>query len=317
MKLGDIYEFVVKKGIEQDPRGAKAVQNALNKAKKDFDELKPGDKENFDKESLVNPYADTRILNGNPKEQIKSILVGIDMEVGEIVLADRLKQNGKPVDLVMAHHPEGFALAGFYQVMHMQTDIAAQIGVPINIAESLLHERIKEVERRVHPANHARAVDAARLLGINFMCAHTPADNHVTAYLQKLIDKEKPEFISDLVKLLKSVPEYKEASKHNAGPKIFLGSEKKHTGRVMVDMTGGTEGSKDIFKELSKAGISTIVCMHLSDEHVKKAQQEHLNVIVAGHIPSDTIGINLLLDQLVKKEKIQILGCSGFVRVAR
>ena len=317
MRLNDIYEFAVKKGIEQDPRGVKAIQKALEKVKKDYEELKPQQKQDFDKEAFTNPYADTRILNGDPDKNIKSILIGVDMEVGEILLADRLSQTGRPVDLVVSHHPEGAALAGFYQVMHLQADVAAQIGVPINIAESLLDERIKEVERRVHPANHTRAVDAAKLLGIAFMCIHTPADNHVTAYLQKLINKEKPEYVSDIIKLLKGIPEYKEAAKRNAGPKIVLGAEKMRAGKAIVDMTGGTEGSKDIFKELSKAGVSTIICMHLSEEHIKKAQQEHLNVIVAGHIPSDTLGINLLLDQLIKKEKIEIIGCSGFIRVAR
>lgn len=317
MKLSEIYEFAVKKGIEQDPRGVKAVQKLLDSTKKEYEELKPRQKQDFDKEAFLNPYADTRILNGDPNKNIKSIFVGIDMEVSEILLADRLNQLGKGIDLVVAHHPEGMALAGFYKVMRMQADIAACIGVPVAVAESLIDERIKEVERRVHPANHSRAVDAARLLGIAFMCIHTPADNHVTAYLQKLVDKQKPELVGDLVKLLKDVPEYKEASKYNAGPKVILGSEKKHSGKIMVDMTGGTEGSKDIFKEFTKAGISTIVCMHLSDEHVKKAEQEHLNVIVAGHIASDAVGLNLLLDQLVKKEKIEITGCSGFTRIER
>jgi len=317
LKLSEIYELAVKKGIEQDPRGEKAIKKLLDRAKKEYEELKPQQKQEFDKEALVNPYADTRILNGDPDKNIKNAIVGVDMEISEILLADRLNQSGKGIDLVIAHHPEGMALAGFYKVMHMQADIAAQIGVPVAVAESLIDERMKEVERRVHPANHFRAVDAARLLGIAFMCIHTPADNHVTTYLQKLVDKNQPELVSDLVKLLKDVPEYKEASKYNAGPKIILGSENKHAGKVMVDMTGGTEGSKDIFKELTKAGVSTIVCMHLSDEHVKKAAQEHLNVIVAGHIASDVIGLNLLLDQIVKKEKIGITGCSGFTRIAR
>jgi putative NIF3 family GTP cyclohydrolase 1 type 2 len=318
LKLAQIYELAVKKGIEQDPRGADVVQKALKSSKKMFEDLKPQQKQEFDKEALVNPYADTRILYGNPEKDIRSILLGIDIDVGEVLLADRLREKGRSVDLVMAHHPGGRAYAGFYEVMHMQTDILGQLGVPINIAEALLDDRIKEVARRVHSANHARPVDAARLLDIAFMCVHTPADNHVTSYLQKLINKQKPEFISDLITLLKDVPEYKEASKRNAGPKVILGSEKNSAGKIIVDMTGGTEGSKDIFRELSKAGVSTIVGMHLSDDHIKKAQEVHLNIIIAGHIASDTLGLNLLLDQLIKKgNKIEIISCSGFVRIER
>jgi len=317
VKLRDIYELAVKKGMEQDPRGISTVKKTLEKSKKIYEELKPQQKEEFDKESFVNPYADTRILNGDPDKDIKTVMVGIDIEVGEVVLADRLRQAGKPVDLVIAHHPEGKALAGFFEVMHLQSDLLAQMGIPVSVAEALLDERIKEVARRVHAVNHTRAVDAARLLDLPLMCIHTPADNHVTTFLQKLIDKKKPEFVSDLVELLKEVPEYKEASKRNAGPKIVSGSDKRHAGKVMVDMTGGTEGSREIFKELSNAGVSTIVGMHLSDEHLKKAQQEHINVIIAGHIASDTIGLNLLLDDLVKKGKLDVLACSGFVRIKR
>lgn len=318
MKLKDIYEFVVKKGIEQDPRDAKTVRKTLEKARKAYEELKAQQKEEFDKEALVNPYADTRILNGAPDKQARKILVGIDVDVGEVLLADRLKQMGRPVDLIMAHHPGGRAYAGFYEVMHMQTDILAQLGVPVNVAEALVDERIKEVSRRVHSANHTRTQDAAKLLDIALMCVHTPADNHVTAYLKKLVDSRKPEFISDLLTLLKEVPEYEEASRRNAGPKLALGLEKNRCGKVVVEMTGGTEGSKDIFKELSKAGVSTIVSMHLSDDHIKKAQAEHINVVIAGHIPSDTLGLNLLLDELVKKDKkIEIIACSGFVRIKR
>jgi putative NIF3 family GTP cyclohydrolase 1 type 2 len=82
-------------------------------------------------------------------------------------------------------------------------------------------------------------------------------------------------------------------------------------------MTGGTEGSKDIFKKLSEAGVSTIVCMHLSEEHFKKAQEERMNVVIAGHIASDNVGLNIMLDEISKKEKFNILTCSGFERFSR
>jgi len=38
-------------------------------------------------------------------------------------------------------------------------------------------------------------------------------------------------------------------------------------------------------------------------------------VIVAGHISSDTLGINILLDQLEKLGKFKIIPCSGFERM--
>lgn len=82
-------------------------------------------------------------------------------------------------------------------------------------------------------------------------------------------------------------------------------------------MTGGTEGSKEIFQSLSLSGINTIVAMHLSEEHRKEAEKNHVNVVIAGHIASDNLGLNLLLDNITRDEKLEILDCSGFRRIKR
>ncbi len=105
--------------------------------------------------------------------------------------------------------------------------------------------------------------------------------------------------------------------KKNAGPRILIGEAKKKAGKVFVDMTGGTEGPKRIFPRLSQAGVGTIVAMHLSEEHFKNAKTEFINVVIASHIASDTLGLNLLLDGLEKKEKLKIIPCSGYVRIRR
>ncbi len=317
MKLKELYKFVIEEGMREDPRGQVAAKDVLKENKKTLKDLKPSDKKYFDNESLVNPYADTRILNGSGEQEIKTMLLGIDMEVGEIVLADRLNAKGKKIDLVMAHHPEGRALAGFYRVMEMQADIIANLGVNVVKAEKLLEERIQKVLRSVLPVNHTRAVDAAKLLDIPFMCCHTPADNHVATYLQKLMDKKKPRTINDIIKILKDIPEYKEAAKISAGPTIINGHPKSRAGKVFIDMTGGTEGSKEIFKSLSDVGIGTVVGMHFSEDHLKKAKNEKINMVIAGHISSDTLGLNLLLDKIEKKHKLKVECCSGFYRIKR
>lgn len=317
MKLIEIYRKAIQIGIENDPRGKEQVLKELERRKKDFESLPDKKKHFFDKESLENPYNDSRILFGTGEEEIESILVGIDMEVGEVVLADSLRRNGKRVDLILAHHPEGGAYARLFTVMHMQSDILSRFGVPINVAESLMDSRIKEVERKLMPVNHTRAVDAARLLNIPFMCLHTPSDNMVASYLQKLFDEKKPYTLDDVIDLLLEIPEYREAEKNNAGPKILIGNKDRKAGKIFVDMTGGTEGSKEIFSSMVSSGINTVVAMHLSEDHRKEAEKNHINVIIAGHIASDNLGLNLLLDKVFEGEEITILECSGFVRVKR
>jgi putative NIF3 family GTP cyclohydrolase 1 type 2 len=317
MTLKELYKKAVSTGIENDPRGKEAVLKELDARKKDFEKLKEDEKEFFDSETLENPYSDSRILNGTGEEKIKSALVGIDIEVGELLLAENLKAKGKSVDLLISHHPEGRAYANLYAVMQMQSDILHKFGVPINVAEDLMDGRIKEVERKLMPVNHTRAVDAAKLLGIPFVCLHTPADNMVATYLQRLFDEKKPYRISDVMEALKGIPEYRTASFNGAGPKILIGSKNRRAGKIFVDMTGGTEGSKEIFESLTAGGVNTIVAMHLSEEHRKEAEKNHLNVVIAGHIASDNVGINLLLDELSRDSSFEILECSGFKRVSR
>lgn len=317
MKLQKIYDTVIARGIDADPRGRKAVLKSLARKKKAYKELKEKEREYFDSETLTNPYADTRILHGTGKEDIQTALVGIDMEMGEILLADRLSSNGTKVDLVLSHHPQGKAFANFYEVMNMQADILSRFGVPINIAEGLMEGRIREVERRLSPANHTRAADMARLLGIPFMCMHTPTDNMVVSYLQKLFDKKAPDTLGDIMDILKEIPEYREACRNNAAPRILLGAPDRSAGTIFVDMTGGTEGSKNIFESLVNAGVNTVVGMHLSEEHRKEAEKRHLNVVIAGHISSDNLGINLMLDEVQKAGRFNIIECSGFRRFSR
>lgn len=317
MKLQELYEQAIQTGMDADPRGRQVVEKELKDLSLSYKELKQEDRDVFDAEGLKNPYADSRILHGDPGHDVNNILVGIDVEAPELILADRLNQKGAGIDLVMSHHPGGRAYANFYDVMKMQTDILHQFGVPITVAEGLMQGRIKEVERKVLPANHSRAVDAARLLDLPFLCLHTPADNMVASHLQKLFDKEKPGKLKDVMGLLKEIPEYRETLTNNTGPRVLCGSEQQRAGKIFVDMTGGTSGPKETIAKLAQSGVGTIVGMHMSEDHRKEAEKHHLHVVIAGHISSDTLGFNLLFDALEKHQPFHITACSGFKRIKR
>ncbi|MEI6862869.1 MAG: NGG1p interacting factor NIF3, partial [Candidatus Omnitrophota bacterium] len=151
MKLAELYKLAVKKGIGKDPRGVSEIKEELRGAKKEYNKAKGVDKKAFDKESFTNPYADTRILYGDPKREVNTVMVGIDMEAPEIIAADRLIERGVQVDLVMAHHPEGVAWAKFHDVMKLQVAMLAKCGVPKEVGSALLKDRMGEVERAVAP----------------------------------------------------------------------------------------------------------------------------------------------------------------------
>ena len=318
MNLGALYRKAITTGIANDLRGREEILRLLEAEKARFGKLADGEKEDFDGDRLFNPFADTRVLNGDSGVEVRTAIVGIDMEVGEVLLTHILNRDrDAKIDLVIAHHPEGYALARLHDVMRLQADLLAACGIPVAVAEQLMEKRIGEVERRIMPVNHERAVDAARALGLPMMCVHTPADNCVTNFLMRLFLEKEPRTLGDLLGLLKEIPEYRKSARRNAGPKIVNGPEGGKCGRIFVDMTGGTEGSKDIFDRYAAAGVSTLVGMHLGEEALEKAKKANLNVVIAGHVSSDTLGLNLLFDEIEKDGALEFVTVSGFERIRR
>lgn len=316
MKFKDIYNLAIELGMEADPRGREGAEKALAAARKNYEKLDDKEKAFFDIDSLTNPYADSRILNGDEEDEVAKMIVGIDIEPAELLLTEALNQRGAGIDLVMSHHPEGRALAALDEVMWLQPGAWANAGVLRNVAEDLLEGRAKEVEISVGGGNYNRTVDAAAALGLKMLCLHTPCDNLVNRYLTELMAAKAPEDLSQVIDLLLEIPEYATAAKRNNAPLIVAGSPSRSAGKIFVDMTGGTGGPKEYYRLLVEAGISTVICMHAGKEAIAEAKDCHLNVIIAGHMASDSLGINLFLDE-VEARGVEVVPISGLIRVKR
>lgn len=313
MTIREIYDLAIKLGIENDFRGKEEIEHMLSLRKEKYNKLQGKQKELYDKENLINPFSDTRILHGEGSKKIKRVMVGIDIAGDEVLVA---KQMGN-IDLLLSHHPSGKALAGLDEVMHLQADVLAQYGVPIAVAQSLLRPRIEEVGRGLSPGNHNRTVDLCNLVDMPYMCVHTPTDNMVAQFLKREIAKRNPKYVSDLMDFLLEIPEYEKATRIKIGPKLYAGSPENHCGKIaLTELTGGTEGTTEIYDRLAQAGVSTVIGMHLSEKHTAKAKAAHINAIIAGHMSSDSIGVNLFLDNLEEKG-IEIIPVGGFIRVSR
>jgi len=318
MKLERFYKKAVEIGIANDLRGADEIKRILDDEAEKAKDLKDEDRKFQDKDRLFNPFADTRVLCGDLGTEVRKVMVGIDIDTAELLLARTLNESAGPkIDLVVGHHPMGSAQVQLFDVMKLQAKLLALYGVNISVAEQLMERRIGEIERRLLPINATREVDAARILGLPLMCIHTAADNCVNTYLTRLFDKEKPARLKDILKLLRAIPEYEKAAMLQMPPKVVAGAENGSCGKIMLDMTGGTEGAKDIYEKLAGSGVSTLVGMHISEEHLANAKKASLNVIIAGHISSDVLGLNLLFDELEKEERLEFIGLSGFERIRR
>lgn len=316
MTIQQIYDLALQMGIDADPRGRKRVEALLAKAKKKFADLPEKKKKYVDPEDLNNPYSDSRLLNGQTNTEVKAVLTGIDLSTGEVVLADRLNEKGKDIGLLISHHPDSHALASLHDVMDLQIDMFEISGIPVTTAYALFQERKGIVQRRFGPANHNQTVDAAKLLNFPYMSLHTIWDNLGDKFIKEYLQNRTFDTVGEMLDSICEIPEFIEAIKGKNGPALVSGSMDAPLGKVAVSFTGGTNASTELYIEMAKAGIGTLVEMHVPEDALKELKKRHINVIDCGHMAADSIGANIFLDELEKKG-VEIIPCSGLIRVKR
>ncbi len=243
-------------------------------------------------------------------EGIKKIAIGVDMELAEMMLARELG-----VDLVITHHPTGGSpRLDLHNVMDNQIDRMIKAGVPINKAQKALQEKKGQVERGMHVSNYDRAVSAAKLLSMPFMAIHTPADILAENKVQELMDeklKDNPKAtLQDVIDALETLPEYQRTL---AKPVIRVGKKDDYAGKTFVTMAGGTGGGNSVYKAYFDAGVGTLVMMHVPEEGISAIKEQNIgNVVIAGHMASDSVGINQICAALEEKG-IEIIRMSGVI----
>ncbi|MBI2523975.1 NGG1p interacting factor NIF3 [Candidatus Peregrinibacteria bacterium] len=319
MKLKTFFQHAVEIGISADPRGKALVAKMLRKERERQKKLEGKEKELADPERTWNPYADSRIIAGTGEEEIRHLMVGIDIETPEILLADRLRERGETIDGLLIHHPEGRALADLGQVMALQVDVLGCAGVAVNQAEGDLGPRIDRIHRSIHADNLFRTERAAELLDFPAFCCHTVTDNLVYQFVEKTIAKKEYDDLGEILNALLEIPEYAHYAKKGNPPIITHGNRNGRPGKIVAsEFTGGTNGPEEFIERQARVGVGTILSMHVTEKSLEEAKKHHINMVQCSHMASDSIGINLLLDRLKKEEKrLTTLDVSGFVRVTR
>lgn len=319
MKLNDLFHAAIDAGIKADPRDNKQIQKDLKKVKDRQKGLKGDAKKFADAERTWNPYGDSRIIAGSGKEEVKAMMVGIDIETPEVLLADRLREKGMKIDALMIHHPEGRALMDLTQVMPLMIDLHHEWGVPVNITQGNLSPRIGQVNRSIHAGNLYRVERAAELMGFPAFTCHTPADNMAYRFIEKHICKKEFDTVGEIVTALNAIPEYEHFGKLGNEVILASGGKENRPGKVAAaGFTGGTNGPETMTEELAKQGIGTIISMHATEKEVEVAKKYNMSIVQCSHMASDSLGMNLIIDQLMKKEKkLSIIEVSGFIRVKR
>jgi putative NIF3 family GTP cyclohydrolase 1 type 2 len=229
-------------------------------------------------------------------ENIRKVLFCIDAGPPEILLA---KQLG--FDAVIAHHPMGgTAIVDFPQVFRRHVQQMVDAGVPIEEAERAVNRRFEQLEVEAQTRNYAHVVDFAKLLRMPCMNIHMPLDEVGRKRMIKQINSKmkKDPKARDVVSALMELPEFRNAT---TKIKICLGKAENKAGKVVVSHAAGTNGGYDIAKTYFEHGVGTVVYIHISPADLEKLRAEGKgNLIVTGHIASDSLGINPFIHELEK-----------------
>lgn len=317
VKLEKLHDFAIKEGIKEDTRSKDKIEKELEKRKENYEDLEGSKKEAYDEDRLENPFDDSKIIYG-PEQEVNNIAIGIDMEIQELLLIKKLNKEGKNIDSVISHHPTGVAMARLHEVMGLQVDVLSEGGIPVSQAEALVKPRSEEVKKSVHPANHPRTPRAAELLDIPFMTLHTATDNHAYSFIKEYLEEKELRTLNDVIDSLLEIPEYEWSLKYGMEPQVHSGSDENRAGEIGVfGFTGGTDLGENVIEKMVNSGIDTLVAMHAPKNQIEKADEHNINIITAGHMPSDSLGINLFLDKAQKEFKFDVFELSGFKRVKR
>ena len=149
---------------------------------------------------------------------------------------------------------------------------------------------LEAFDRWRHTYNHVRPHEALDL--------DTPADRYRVS--QRAFPETIPEVEASLVQ-----------------PELWLGRPENPVGRWIVQMAAGTNGGAAIYRTYYEHGIDTILAMHIDDAELRKLEHEQparANLVITGHMPSDSIGMNRLI-RAMEQRGLEVIAGSGVIRV--
>jgi len=244
---------------------------------------------------------------------VRRVFAGIDVDLGELFLARELGADG-----IIAHHPIGSrARMRFPEMIERHVEQMTETGIPAGLARETMLRRRGPVAHALHTINYDRVIDAARKLRLPLMNIHLAADiigrQFFIDFVKHVVDGHATS-VGGLVDELKTIPEM-EASL--VQPELWLGRSSNPVGKWIVQMAAGTNGGAPIYRTYYEHGIDTILAMHIDDRDLRELehdQRPNANLVITGHMPSDSVGMNRVLDA-IEKRGVEVIAGSGVIRV--
>lgn len=233
-----------------------------------------------------------------PGEGIRRILFGIDVETPELHIARQLGY-----DAAIAHHPTG-CLPASWPVFMRHVDQMVAAGVPEPAAREVAEEMATRLRRIDMLANYDHVPSVARLLGIPYMNIHSPLDEIGRQRIQAEIDAcckaNLDVTVQGVIDYLMAMPEYQMAVTQ---PEVVLGDPDARAGQTVLSHAALDNGGFPVANAYFEHGVDTVVYIHLDEPELEQLRQTGRGqIIVLGHIASDSAGINPFIEALEERD---------------
>ena len=244
-----------------------------------------------------------------PGSRIGHLLLGIDVGAAELFMARQLGYHA-----VVAHHPAGYA-GPFWEVYRLHVGQMVAEGVPRDVAEVAVAERIAGFEAASQRENYDHVASVARLLETPFLNIHSPLDEVGRRIMQATVDAalaaNPAATVADLRDTLLRLPEFAAA---RTRMQVALGSWDAPAGRVVVSHGAYTNGGYHVARAYLTHGIDTVCCIHFPREDAQRLAAEGVrgNILVMGHIAGDSVGINPYVARL-RADGLEVTTFSGVI----
>jgi len=249
---------------------------------------------------------------------VRKALATINATTGDLLLARELG-----CDTLLLHHPlAGPGRRNFHKVLDRMVELMTEHGVPGGRAEEAVRPLRARSRFNDHASDWDHLVSGARLLGVSLVNAHLSPDEIGRRVMVRALEGVGDDAtVAEVMDALRTVPEL--AHEHNEVIAV-PGDPSRAAGRVAVMHAGGTNGGGPVARALFEAGVGTVVYIHLAGADAmaleeRSAQGEAGGVVVAGHLASDAIGMNLYLDEVERRgvEVVRHGGLGSFVDRSR
>ncbi|MFC2077891.1 hypothetical protein ACFLTM_03705 [Candidatus Bipolaricaulota bacterium] len=246
----------------------------------------------------------------HPGDGIRKILIGIDLKQAELKMAQDLGY-----DCAVAHHPSaGMSVLRYHEVLLRHVDQMVKAGVPEDVARGVMAETIEARRVLASMQNYDHAPSVARLLDMPYLNIHTPLDEIGRRRMAEAVATVDPEkSVADLIEhLRRSFGEFRSAQTEI---EVRVGKAGNRIGRAVFSHGAGTNGGYPVAKAYFDHGIDTVLYIHCRPEEAEKLRDEYgdaTNLIVTGHIASDSVGINPYVERL-RGEGLDVTTFSGIL----